>query len=405
MIILFILYYFSRTFVIYYLLINYILSIALYTKSLKYYFPFMSFKPTEIKQFETNRAANPSQYHYTTSSKKQYFHEYYPAFNRTELYSVSFIRVYWGMINYVWLKFFGSLLSMVMVYLYLRIFFFIRGGDKNITKESKGRLSWMLYYLVKLVYLSAGVKISEKNLCKDKNKSEETFNVYKKYLGKDYQPGEEFSSVISNHVSWVDILYLLSKNGSSFIGKDSIQKVPLVGYISQRVNSLFIDRSNKENKQVIFDQIGERQKQVAEGKNFFPLIIYPEGTTNNGRSITMFKKGAFHALLPLKMFIMKIPVEHRGFYIASAGMNAVIHVFLSFTFLYNKMEAWELPVIKPTEFMFEKYAHLGKDKVEVYLEVCRRIMSEISSLPLSSQGFVDKLNYISDMKRKVVTNT
>jgi lysophosphatidylcholine acyltransferase/lyso-PAF acetyltransferase len=41
-----------------------------------------------------------------------------------------------------------------------------------------------------------------------------------------------------------------------------------------------------------------------QGKNFPPIVIYPEGTTTNGKHIISFKKGAFEAFFPIKMFLL-----------------------------------------------------------------------------------------------------
>ena len=39
-----------------------------------------------------------------------------------------------------------------------------------------------------------------------------------------------------------------------------------------------------------------------DGHNFPPMLIYPEGTINNGIDLMHFKKGAFTDCMPLKIF-------------------------------------------------------------------------------------------------------
>ena len=36
-----------------------------------------------------------------------------------------------------------------------------------------------------------------------------------------------------------------------------------------------------------------------------------------------------------------------------------------------------MPIIQPTNYMFEKYSYLGKEKWEIYAEVTRKIFCEI----------------------------
>ncbi len=74
-------------------------------------------------------------------------------------------------------------------------------------------------------------------------------------------------------------------------------------------------------------------------------------------------------------------------------------------FLYTNLELAELGVIKPTEYLFEKYNHLGKDKPEIFSEATRIILSRLSGLPLIEATQVDKLEYISRIKGKTIKNT
>ena len=58
----------------------------------------------------------------------------------------------------------------------------------------------------------------------------------------------------------------------------------------------------------------------------------------------------------------------------------------------------ELPVIRPTEFMFENYKHLDTEKWEVFAEVVRKIYSELGNLKESTFGLRDEKKYNIAMK-------
>ena len=53
----------------------------------------------------------------------------------------------------------------------------------------------------------------------------------------------------------------------------------------------------------------------------------------------------------------------------------------------------ELPVIKPTEYMFQNYSDLGNEKWEIFAEVTRKIMCEIGGLNPSNRTFRDLKYY------------
>ena len=52
-----------------------------------------------------------------------------------------------------------------------------------------------------------------------------------------------------------------------------------------------------------------------------------------------------------------------------------------------------MPVIRPTEYMYENYKHLGKEKWEIYAEVTRKIYSEIGGLKEWNQGYRESHRY------------
>ena len=74
-------------------------------------------------------------------------------------------------------------------------------------------------------------------------------------------------------------------------------------------------------------------------------------------------------------------------------------------FLWVNFEYAELGVIKPTDYLFENYKHLGKDKASIYCEATRHIMSRLSGYPLVETSQEVKLEYMSLIKGKVIKNT
>ncbi len=101
-------------------------------------------------------------------------------------------------------------------------------------------LAWNKF-IVKCLYTCCGVIVEETDLSKD----EKVINIMRKYLGKDYVPEEKYSTVIANHISWADIIYIEKKFSPSFIAKDSVRKIPIVGLIAWGQKSSFIARKDK----------------------------------------------------------------------------------------------------------------------------------------------------------------
>jgi hypothetical protein len=78
---------------------------------------------------------------------------------------------------------------------------------------------------------------------------------------------------------------------------------------------------------------------------------------------------------------------------------------MSLCHLYHDIAIYKLPIIKPTEYMFETYQHLGKEKWEIYAEVVRSIWCEVGEFEKSDKSFRDTLEYVSKIHGTVVKNT
>ena len=86
-------------------------------------------------------------------------------------------------------------------------------------------------------------------------------------------------------------------------------------------------------------------------------------------------------------------------------MKLGTHLILSFCYLYHDVYVYKLPIINPTNFMFEKYNSISKSKWEIYSEVTRQILCEISGFDKSERTFRDSLEYISKILGKQIINT
>lgn len=110
---------------------------------------------------------------------------------------------------------------------------------------------------------------------------------------------------ISNHVTWIDIIYFMSAHAPGFMSKASIAKVPLVGLYARFLQSIFVERESGSDREKAIEMIEERIEKVKAGEKINTLHVFAEGTTTNGKSILKFKKGAFIGGVPVKLFALK----------------------------------------------------------------------------------------------------
>ena len=106
----------------------------------------------------------------------------------------------------------------------------------------------------------------------------------------------------SNHPSTLDIvlMFALSKKPISFIGKDSLAKIPIFGYYYKSFNVL-VNRKNLRNSYAAYQQASEKLKQ---GQN---MVIYPEGgIPKKDIRLNKFKNGPFRLAIEAQVSILPI---------------------------------------------------------------------------------------------------
>ena len=92
--------------------------------------------------------------------------------------------------------------------------------------------------------------------------------------------------VVSNHASYLDILVLGSLLLGSFVSKSEVSRWPGIGFVTKLGRTVFIDRSRKGSTQ----QRNVVRERLEEGGI---LVLFPEGTSNDGNYVLPFKSTLF----------------------------------------------------------------------------------------------------------------
>ncbi|KAF5445063.1 hypothetical protein F2P56_034145 [Juglans regia] len=138
------------------------------------------------------------------------------------------------------------------------------------------------------------------------DKSSAALNEVKDVCEEPERPG----AIISNHVSYIDILYHMSSFFPSFVAKRSVAKLPLVGLISKCLGCVYVQRESKSSDfKGVSGVVTERVKEAHQDKSAPIMMLFPEGTTTNGDFLLPFKTGAFLAKVPVLPVILRYPFQ------------------------------------------------------------------------------------------------
>ncbi|KAI4366388.1 hypothetical protein MLD38_022272 [Melastoma candidum] len=197
---------------------------------------------------------------------------------------------------------------------------------------------------------------------------------------EEQRPG----AIVSNHVSYIDILYHMSSSFPSFVAKRSVGKLPLVGIISKCLGCVFVQRESKSSEfKGVAGMVTERVGEAHQNEEAPMMMLFPEGTTTNGEYLLPFKTGAFLSKAPVHPVILKYP--YQRFSPAWDSMSGARHVIFLLCQFVNHMEVTYLPVYCPSQE--------EKDDAKLYASNVRRLMAMEGDFIMSDIGLPEKRVY------------
>ena len=93
--------------------------------------------------------------------------------------------------------------------------------------------------------------------------------------------------LVANHLSYLDIVILAAQFDCVFVAKSEVAKWPVIGFLCQKMATIFIDRQRPRDILRV-NQLIETALRAGQSVMFFP-----EGTTTNGAGILPFKSALF----------------------------------------------------------------------------------------------------------------
>jgi len=115
------------------------------------------------------------------------------------------------------------------------------------------------------------------------------------------RPGAKL--VVSNHVSWLDIVAINSVVPSRFVSKAEVANWPLVGRLVTIAGTLYLVRERRRDAMRV---LGLMSQAMREGHT---LAVFPEGTTGSGHGVMHFHgnllQSAIDAQVPIQPVVLR----------------------------------------------------------------------------------------------------
>jgi 1-acyl-sn-glycerol-3-phosphate acyltransferase len=111
--------------------------------------------------------------------------------------------------------------------------------------------------------------------------------------------------VVSNHLSYLDIVIISSVMPCFFVSKSEIRRWPYFGEAARSGGTIFIDRKSRASTVEVAEQIGERLQLP------IPVLLFPEGTSSDGAEVLRFHSSLFEPAIAAGSYVTAAAVRYR----------------------------------------------------------------------------------------------
>jgi 1-acyl-sn-glycerol-3-phosphate acyltransferase len=112
--------------------------------------------------------------------------------------------------------------------------------------------------------------------------------------------------IVSNHASWLDVVVLSAVAPVSFVAKKQVSSWPFFGSLARLQRTVFVDR---ERRHATGNSRDDMQQRLKSGDI---LVLFPEGTSSDGRRVLPFKSSFFAAAEIEGVLVQPVSLAYRG---------------------------------------------------------------------------------------------
>lgn len=110
--------------------------------------------------------------------------------------------------------------------------------------------------------------------------------------------------LVANHISWLDIAVLGGTVTPRFLSKQEVRHWPVIGWLAEQAGTLFIERGRKGAAQGAADTL---VRSLNDGRS---VLVFPEGTTTDGKDVRRFFNRLFSAAIDTESPVQPIALRY-----------------------------------------------------------------------------------------------
>lgn len=128
--------------------------------------------------------------------------------------------------------------------------------------------------------------------------------IFKAQISTQGKMSTESTLYVMNHISWFDIPVLASQQPLHFLSKAEVKSWILIGWLSHKAGTLFIQRGAHGAAQKSLEEI----THCLENKG--SVVVFPEGTTTDGKAVRKFHGRLLQAAIEAQVKIQPVALRY-----------------------------------------------------------------------------------------------
>lgn len=113
--------------------------------------------------------------------------------------------------------------------------------------------------------------------------------------------------LVSNHLSYLDVIALMCVLDARFLSKSEVASWPLLGWVTRFVGTIYVDRKRRTDLPRVIDEI---ESTLDEGRG---VVFFPEGTSSPGTHVLPFKASLFQVAAVGRLPVSCAALRYRSF--------------------------------------------------------------------------------------------
>jgi 1-acyl-sn-glycerol-3-phosphate acyltransferase len=126
-----------------------------------------------------------------------------------------------------------------------------------------------------------------------------------RYTGNPSKPHENFL-LVANHLSYLDVIIFASLFPACFVTSVEMRHAAFLGWICRATGCLFVERRSRVG---LDGEIQKIANELVHGNN---VMLFPEGTSTDGTSVSRFRRPLFQAAIAASRRVAVLVINYRN---------------------------------------------------------------------------------------------